>query len=181
MRNGFTFKIKNLRESLQSWHDYRFYSRHCQVARESEITMRNIQRGFTLIELMIVIGIIGVLAALAIPAYMDYTIRAQVGEGVYLISSAKVAVAEYYQDTGAFPTDNATAGLEAAANITGKYVSQVAVAGGGLIEVTYGNDVNAMVNNTVLTFTATDTSGSLTWACAGDATLLDKWLPQSCR
>ena len=143
--------------------------------------MRNIQRGFTLIELMIVIGIIGVLAALAIPAYMDYTIRAQVGEGVYLISSAKVAVAEYYQDTGAFPTDNATAGLEAAANITGKYVAQVAVAAGGLIEVTYGNDVNAMINNSVLTFSATDTSGSMTWACTGDAALLDRWLPQSCR
>ncbi len=143
--------------------------------------MRNIQQGFTLVELMMVVAIIGVLAAIAMPAYMDYSIRAQVGEGAYLISSAKVAVVEYYQDAGAYPSDNATAGLEAAANITGKYVSQVAVTGAGLIQVTYGNEVSNKIFTAVLTFTPTDNSGSISWACTGDATLVDKWLPQSCR
>ena len=143
--------------------------------------MRKDLRGFTLVELMIVVAIIGILAAIAIPAYMDYSIRAQVGEGAYLISSAKVAVVESYQDAGAYPSDNATAGLEAAANITGKYVSQVEVTGAGLIQVTYGNEVNNNIVNAVLTFTPTDNSGSISWACTGDATLVDKWLPQSCR
>ncbi len=143
--------------------------------------MRIIQQGFTLVELMMVVAIIGTLASIAMPAYMDYSIRAQVGEGAYLISSAKVAVVESYQDAGAYPSDNATAGLEAAANITGKYVSQVEVTGAGLIEVTYGNDVNNRIFNAVLTFSPTDNSGSLTWDCTGDATLVDKWLPQSCR
>ena len=143
--------------------------------------MRIIQQGFTLVELMMVVAIIGILASIAMPAYMDYSIRAQVGEGAYLISSAKVAVVESYQDAGAYPSDNATAGLEAAANITGKYVSQVEVTGAGLIQVTYGNEVNNNIVNAVLTFTPTDNSGSISWACTGDATLVDKWLPQSCR
>ncbi len=143
--------------------------------------MRIIQQGFTLVELMIVVAVIGVLSSIAMPAYMDYSIRAQVGEGAYLISSAKVAVAEYYLDAGAYPADNATAGLEAAANITGKYVTQVAVTGAGLVQVTFGNDVNINLLNAVLTFTPVDNAGSITWACAGDATLVDKWLPPSCR
>jgi type IV pilus assembly protein PilA len=143
--------------------------------------MRNTQQGFTLIELMIVVAIIGILAAVAIPAYLDYAVRAQVGQGINLAAGAKVAVAEYYQDRGAFPGDNATAGLEAAASITGKYVTQVAVTGAGLIQVTFGNDVNNKIFNAVLTFTPTDNTGSISWACAGDATLVDKWLPSACR
>ncbi len=143
--------------------------------------MRNDLRGFTLVELLIVVGIIGILASMAVPAYLDHSIRAQVGQGIKLVSGAKIAVTEYYQDRGAYPADNATAGLEAAANITGKYVTQVAVTGAGLIEVTFGNDVNFNLLNAVLTFTPVDNAGSITWACAGDATLVDKWLPPSCR
>ncbi len=143
--------------------------------------MRTIQRGFTLIELMIVVAIIGILAAIAIPAYLDYAIRSQVAHGINLAAGAKVAVAEYYQDQGAYPGDNATAGLAAAPTITGKYVLQVEITGAGLIEVTFGKDANDKILNAVMTITPTDNDGSLSWACRGDATLVEKWLPPACR
>ena len=139
------------------------------------------QQGFTLIELMIVVAIIGILAAIAIPAYQDYTIRAQVSEGLNLSGAAKAAVTEYYQDQGTFPSDNTTAGLELATNITGKYVTQVQVSGAGLIQVTYGNDANANIAGAILTMTPTDNAGSVSWACTGDLTLVPKWLPAACR
>jgi type IV pilus assembly protein PilA len=139
------------------------------------------QRGFTLIELMIVVAIIGILAAIAIPVYLDYTIRSQVAHGINLVSAAKVSVAEYYQDTGDYPTDNTTAGLAAAASIRGKYVTQVEVTAGGNIEVTFGNDVNYKIFNAVLTVSATNYDGSLSWECTGDDTLIEKWLPPACR
>jgi type IV pilus assembly protein PilA len=143
--------------------------------------MNKLNKGFTLIELMIVVAIIGILAAVAIPMYLDYAIRAQVGQGINLASGAKAAVTEYYQDQGAFPGDNVTAGVAAAGSISGKYVSQVAVTGAGLIQVTFGNDANSKVLNAVLTMTPTDNLGSVSWACTGDAVLVDKWLPSSCR
>jgi type IV pilus assembly protein PilA len=143
--------------------------------------MKKEQQGFTLIELMIVVAIIGILAAVAIPAYLDYTVRTQVSHGLNLAAGAKVAVAEYYQVRGAYPGDNATAGLEAAASITGKYVTQVEVTAAGLIQVTFGNDVNDKILNAVLTFTPADNLGSLSWSCIGDAMLIEKWLPSACR
>ena len=139
------------------------------------------QQGFTLIELMIVVAIIGILAAIAIPAYQDYTIRAQVSEGLNLSGGAKAAVTEYYQDQGAFPADNATAGLEAAANIRGKYVQSVTVGANGVITVLYGFDANANIAGDTLTMTPTDRTGSVEWACANGAGLQNKWLPAACR
>ncbi len=140
------------------------------------------QQGFTLIELMIVVAIIGILAAIAIPAYQDYTIRAQVSEGLSLSSGGKAAVAEFFQDAGVWPLNNAQAGLEAPANIMGKYVTLVTVGpSNGVITVTYGNDANANIAGDTLTLSAIDRTGSIEWVCANGAGLLPKWLPAACR
>ena len=138
------------------------------------------QQGFTLIELMMVVAIIGILAAIAIPAYQDHTIRMQVSEGLSLSDGAKAAVTEFYQDQGAFPADNATAGIEAATNITGKYVTGVAVAA-GVITVTYGRDANTKIAGAALTISPLDNAGSVSWTCANGFRLQNKWLPAACR
>ncbi len=141
--------------------------------------MKKLQQGFTLIELMIVVAIIGILAAIAIPAYQDYTIRAQVSEGLNLAAGAKAAVSEYYMDRGTFPTDNVQAGLSAADTISGKYVDGVTVAT-GVITVGYGNDAHTTLAPGSLVMSPTDEGGSVSWACAG-AGILPKHLPAACR
>ena len=148
--------------------------------------MKKVQQGFTLIELMIVVAIIGILAAIAIPAYQDYTIRAQVSEGLNLGGGAKTAVAEFYQDRGVWPNGNTgagSAGLSAAANIKGKYVKSVAVgATNGIVTVTYGFDAHTIINGKTLQLSATDNTGSIEWACSSPGNVIeDKHLPAACR
>ncbi|HEY3732221.1 MAG TPA: pilin [Steroidobacteraceae bacterium] len=130
--------------------------------------MKTMQKGFTLIELMIVIAIIGILAAIAIPAYQNYTIRAQVTEGLNLADGWKTAAAEYFAQNGTFPT---TAQLTTAgqAATTGKYVSAVTSNTGG-ITVTYGLQANKKILGSTLGLTAyTDINQDVIWVC-GSAT-----------
>ena len=142
--------------------------------------MKKVQQGFTLIELMIVVAIIGILAAIAIPAYQDYTIRAQVSEGLNLSAGAKAAVSEYYMDRGTFPTDNLLAGLSVNTTIAGNYVFSVTVVS-GVITVAYAGQSNAAIQGATLLLAPGTTAGAINWDCSAGAILVDKWLPAACR
>jgi type IV pilus assembly protein PilA len=165
--------------------------------------MRTIQKGFTLIELMIVVAIIGILAAIAIPAYADYTIRAQVTEGLNLAGDLKAGVSEFYANNGAWPATEVDLGLTAGAK-TGKYVTNVAIVN-GLITITYGDQANATIlTETLALEPGLSANGDVEWVCgrrvepavfldpaggtasgtaAGgtSAGMLDKYLPAVCR
>ena len=101
--------------------------------------MKTTNKGFTLLELMIVFAIIGILLAIALPTYADYSVRSKVNEGISLTGAAKMAVSEYRLSTSNWPSNNASAGLPAAASITGNDVGSVAVSGAGLITVTFSS------------------------------------------
>ena len=161
--------------------------------------MKTIQKGFTLIELMIVVAIIGILAAIAIPAYQDYTIRAQVSEGMTLSAAAKAAVAETFLNTGTAPANRTEAGMSPVGTDTfGKYVSAVDVTDGSIIVTYAGPDVNQLITGkqvAIVPYTSTDFS--VTWTCGysdvpGSASLMNgataatsdldqKYLPAACR
>ena len=141
--------------------------------------MNKIQQGFTLIELMIVVAIIGILAAIAIPAYQDYIVRAKVTELVTQADACKTAVAEYYSSQGSLPGDVTTAGCTSQSS---KYVASLAV-GSGIITVTSTSVADlpsgAQAKTIVLTPTATTTDQPLVWACT--TTMTKKYAPANCR
>ncbi len=169
--------------------------------------MKTIQKGFTLIELMIVVAIIGILAAIAIPAYQDYTIRTQVSEGMTLAGDLKAAIAETYAQTGVWPdfadlnlTDAAGTALDATAK-QGRYVASIDVQAGS-IEIAFGNAANAAIATETLGIRAwVNANGDVVWQCGNatdpantvntdgaggasgdvDTTILDKYMPASCR
>jgi type IV pilus assembly protein PilA len=160
-----------------------------------EFTMKTVQKGFTLIELMIVVAIIGILAAIAIPAYQDYTIRAQVTEGLNLASDVKASVGETFATTGAWPANNAAIGITAVKS--GKYTTGVTVSTGTIV-IMYGNQANSNLAGKQLNLRPTvSPNGDVIWTCGKKAILgadpasgaatadatdaLPKYLPQTCR
>ena len=140
--------------------------------------MKKVQQGFTLIELMIVVAIIGILAAVAIPAYQDYTVRAKVTEGLSLASAGKTAVSEYFASNGTLPGSNASAGLSTSTSISGNTVRTVAVAANGVIQVTFSGNP---INGSTIFLTPSTAAGGVTWDCAANGTLENKYRPSSCR
>lgn len=160
---------------------------------------QSIQKGFTLIELMIVVAIIGILAAIAIPAYQDYTVRAQVTEGLNLAAAVKAGVAESYANTGTWPATLTEAGGDITKPPSGKYVSGILVST-GTITITYGNSANAAIAGLALSLRPmVSPNDDVIWICgkaanptgatnpasgsadADGTTLLPKHLPASCR
>ena len=161
--------------------------------------LKSIQKGFTLIELMIVVAIIGILAAIAIPAYQDYLIRSQVSEGLTMAAAAKAGVSEFYANKGAWPSSNTAAGMGAASTIQGKYVQSIDVTDGG-ITITYGNEANVskLASETVGLTPGASANGDVIWKCGkapvpsglglghrqwhvGFDDIAGKYLPSSCR
>ncbi|HGL9867373.1 TPA: pilin [Neisseria gonorrhoeae] len=158
--------------------------------------MNTLQKGFTLIELMIVIAIVGILAAVALPAYQDYTARAQVSEAILLAEGQKSAVTEYYLNHGIWPKDNTSAGVASSDKIKGKYVQKVEVAKGVVTAQMASTGVNKEIKGKKLSLWAKRQDGSVKWFCGqpvkrtgnddtvtadGKDKIETKHLPSTCR
>ncbi|HEZ5643550.1 TPA: pilin, partial [Neisseria meningitidis] len=160
--------------------------------------MNTLQKGFTLIELMIVIAIVGILAAVALPAYQDYTARAQVSEAILLAEGQKSAVTEYYLNHGKWPGNNSSAGVATSSKIKGKYVKEVTVANGVVTATMLSSGVNKEIQGKKLSLWAKRQDGSVKWFCgqpvtrtanatdddvtaASDKQIDTKHLPSTCR
>ncbi|HGO8341843.1 TPA: pilin [Neisseria meningitidis] len=135
--------------------------------------MNTLQKGFTLIELMIVIAIVGILAAVALPAYQDYTARAQVSEAILLAEGQKSAVTEYYLNHGKWPGGNSDAGVASSSEIKGKYVQKVEVAKGVITAQMASSNVNNEIKGKKLSLWAKRQNGSVKWFCGQPVTRAD--------
>ncbi len=147
--------------------------------------MKSAQKGFTLIELMIVVAIIAILAAIAIPAYQDYLIRSQATEGVTLMDGAKIGVTEFFSNTGRLPATNGSAGIASASSIAGTYVQSVTVGSGGLITAKFdpSGKVNKALYSKTIELSPHTANGVVAWTCKTGASdpVDQKYLPSSCR
>ncbi|HEZ3919787.1 TPA: pilin [Neisseria meningitidis] len=159
--------------------------------------MNTLQKGFTLIELMIVIAIVGILAAVALPAYQDYTARAQVSEAILLAEGQKSAVTEYYLNHGEWPGGNSSAGVASSSTIKGKYVKSVEVKNGVVTAQMASSNVNNEIKGKKLSLWAKRQDGSVKWFCGqpvkrnannaddvaadGNDKIDTKHLPSTCR
>ena len=149
--------------------------------------MNKVQQGFTLIELMIVVAIIGILAAIAIPAYQDYTIRSKVTELINAAGVCKTSVAEYYQSLGAMPLSAKTAGCSDIG--TANSNPPVVAAGTGVISVDaaggLATQLTGNASGTLLNYTPTLAGGAgsaiIAWDCKTGTTITAKYLPATCR
>jgi type IV pilus assembly protein PilA len=121
-----------------------------------------------LIELMIVVAIIGILAAIAIPSYQDYTVRAQVVEALVLAGELKPSIQDFYKERGRFPADNAAAGVPAAEHLIGQYVTDIEVADGA-VHIRFGNKANTLIAGRILSlrpvFVTANPSSPISWNC----------------
>jgi type IV pilus assembly protein PilA len=142
--------------------------------------MKSEQSGFTLIELMIVVAIIAILAAIAVAQYQDYTIRAQVSEGASLADGAKTSVTEFVQNFGRFAASNESYGLATATSISGRYVTQLSAAN-GVIDVEFGNQSHANIAGGHLIFSPVTHAGSVEWICNRSNALSENYVPPVCR
>ncbi|MEN1941729.1 pilin [Luteimonas sp. MJ174] len=139
----------------------------------------NRNHGFTLIELMIVVAIIAILAAIALPAYQDYVARSQATEGFSLSTDARMAIVVYHANKTAYPADNQQAGISDPASIAGDYVESVTIGNGnGQIDVLYGNKASAKIAGQALVMAMVPEGGAFHWRCSG---LENKYLPSACR
>jgi len=145
--------------------------------------MKKIQQGFTLIELMIVIAIIGILAAVAIPAYQDYTVRAKVSEAVAMASSAKTSLTEHYISQGSWPASASNANPEVSLSVPGSadHVQSMSHDGSGTITVTMASSgVGGSAGGKTITFAGSGSNSGVTWDCTG-GTLSNQYRPAECK
>lgn len=145
------------------------------------MSSRHASRGFTLIELMIVVAIVAILAAIAVPAYRNYLIRAQVSEGMSLAEGAQTAVWDFVANNGKYPENNAAAGLPTDTSINGDYVSQVNISDGRIAVSYLGPQAPAAIRGSVLVLSPVTSSGSIAWNCSSRTTLPGEYLPSTCR